>query len=98
MRNRRTAILTFAGIGFFHLVAGSVVMLLLSAGPSGAGRDVPQRPALGMDSSAAATVPPYEGAASPKPAHAVLETQWTAYHKDAASPWTVDTQGRINWR
>lgn len=96
VRNRRTAVLTFAGIGFFHLVAFGVVMLLMSAGRSGTDRVIPQRPELRLDGVQAVALPadtPIRSSAS-----AELESHWTAHHKDASGPWTVDAQGRIHWR
>jgi hypothetical protein len=95
-RNRRTAVLTLAGIGFFHLVAFGVVMLLLSAGRSGTGRVIPQRPDMrldGVQSVARHADRPIRSSAS-----AELESHWTAHHKDASGPWKVDAQGRIHWR
>ena len=95
-RNRRTAVLTLAGVGFFHLVAFGVVMLLLGAGRSGAERVIPQRPELRLDGVQAVVRPAEAPIRSIE--SAALEGHWTAHHKDASSPWTVDAQGHIHWR
>jgi hypothetical protein len=97
MRNRRTAVLTFAGIGFLHLVATGVVMLLLSAGRAEADRNIPQRPALRLDELPMAVGQQDVVASGSPPMHGVLESHWTARHKDAAAPWTLDAEGRIRW-
>jgi hypothetical protein len=97
-RNRRTAVLTFAGVGFFHLMAIGVVVLLLSAGPSETDREIPQRPTLRLDGEGTASSPVGLGGAASGVPREDLETHWTARHKDAASPWSVDPQGRIYWR
>jgi hypothetical protein len=94
--NRRTAVLTLAGIGLLHLLALGVVMLLLSAGRSGPDRVIPQRPDTrrdGMQAAARSADTPIRSGVSEE-----LESHWTARHKDASGPWTVDAQGRIHWR
>ncbi len=98
-RNRRTALLTLAGIGFFHLAGFGVVALLMSAGGRATDRQVPQRPALPMYSQA--SLAPSDGLPVPQPSLAAaerLEPVWAAHHKDASGPWSIDDQGRITWR
>jgi hypothetical protein len=98
-RNRRTAVLTLAGVGFFHLVGFGVVALLMSAGGNAADRQVPQRPALPIP--ALASQAPSVDLPAPLPsvdAMERVEPVWAAHHKDASGPWSIDDQGRITWR
>lgn len=98
VRNRRTAVLTFAGIGFFHLVAFGVVMGLMGAGRNAADREVPQRPPLvAAQSASLATTAPRSETALARPTD-TLEAQWVTSHKDTRGPWTFDARGEIRWR
>jgi len=99
IRNRRTAVLTLAGVGFFHLVGFGVVALLMSAGGKAADQQVPQRPALPIH--AMVSQAPSVGVSVPLPSAAAAEwvdPVWAAHHKDASGPWSIDDQGRITWR
>jgi hypothetical protein len=98
VRNRRTAVLALAGIGFFHLVAFGVVVLLLSAGHAGADRQIPQRPLPRPDGWVPVASLSGADAAASQVVQEDLEAHWTARHKDAPSPWSVDDQGRVAWR
>lgn len=98
-RNRWTAVLTFAGIGFFHLVGFGVVALLMSAGGGAGDRHISQ----GRPSTLQTVAPPAPSAGFPAPASAEfvgdrIEAVWTARHKDASGPWSIDADGRITWR
>ncbi|WP_374411397.1 hypothetical protein [Hydrogenophaga sp.] len=98
-RNRRSAVLTFAGIGFFHLVGVCVVALLMGAGRTSSDREIPQRPPLHSPAAVLAQPPVAEPAADlVADAQSVAGPDWTARHKDARGPWTIDAQGRITWR
>lgn len=94
-RNRRTAVLTLAGIGFFHLVAFGVVGLLMSAGGGAADREVPRRPPFPLRGLAPSASP---AADPPVVAAERLDDLWTARHKDASGPWSIDADGRVTWR